>query len=137
MFYCINWVKKPYYKFNNLKSINIDHSNNLLDIILYVNQIKEYNYIIKSENIKNIKFCIGYNKSLDKSVFFMINYLKDNNEKMISFYLPRKYDKSLIEDFVSFARSMGIPFNKHKSLNPILLITSMALLVYIISYLLK
>lgn len=137
MYHNVNWAKKPYYKFDNLKSINIDHSRNLLDIIVLVNEKKEYNYILECECIKDISFHIGYNKSLDKAVFFKITYIKENKERFISFYLPRKYDKSLIEDFESFAHKREIPFNIDKSLNPLFIIIPCIVLIYILNYLLK
>lgn len=137
MFHNINWVKKPYYESNNLKSINVDHSKNLLDIVLFVNKKKEYNYIIEGQCIKKIEFHIRYNKSTGKVVFFMITYSKENKEGLISFYLPKKYDKSLIEDFGSFTSKNRIPFNIEKKLNPLFIIIPAVVLIQIISLLLK
>jgi hypothetical protein len=137
MFHAITWVRKPYYRFDNLKDINIDHSNSLLNVTVSINESKEHTYNIDAAIIKGIKFCVRYNKSLDKTVFFMITYTKDNKDHMISFYLPRKYDKALIEDMKNFAQDREITFDVNKRLNPLIFIIGGSALISLLTYIMS
>lgn len=67
----------------------------------------------------------------------MITYKSKSKNNMISFYLPRKYDKKLVEDIKEFATDREITFEVSKSINPLAFVITFMGLFYLIRFLMK
>jgi hypothetical protein len=114
-----DWGKRTNLCGYQLKSIDLDYENKLINIIIYPSNGKERVYNVSANNIRDIKFRIHHGTSSHERdvAYFRIKYLKNVRNGEILFYLPWRYDKEMISDFQNFANTFNIPFKIEKNMS--------------------
>lgn len=119
MHYEPNWEKKTNLCGYQLKSIDLDYENKMLNIVIYPSNGKERIYNVPANNIRDINFRIHHGTHCHERdiAYFRIIYLKNVRNGEILFYLPWGYDKEMISDFQNFSDSFNIPFKIEKNMS--------------------